>query len=146
MLFRSKATSIIKSKSLTGDEIGLQDALKKINAEWTETDLGQFILQLANEKPSHMVMPALHKSAIEVMQLFRQSGIPAETASPEELASRGAAFLRKKHLNPDIGITGANFLLADQGAVAITENEGNVMLAASRPRIHIVLEIGRAHV
>jgi L-lactate dehydrogenase complex protein LldF len=86
-----------------------------------------------------MVMPALHKSAIEVMQLFRQSGIPAETASPEELASRGAAFLRKKHLNPDIGITGANFLLADQGAVAITENEGNVMLAASRPRIHIVL-------
>jgi L-lactate dehydrogenase complex protein LldF len=136
---KAEAKTVVKSKSLTADEIGLGDALRSAGVEWTETDLGQFILQLANEEPSHMVMPALHKSPEEVRYLFNKAGIPSDSASAIELSLRAADHIRGKYLSPDVGITGANFLLADEGAVAITENEGNVMLAASRSKIHIVL-------
>jgi L-lactate dehydrogenase complex protein LldF len=134
-----QANGVVKSKSLTADEIGLGDALKQAGIDWTETDLGQFILQLAQEEPSHMVMPALHKSPEEVRYLFNKVGIQTDSAQAIELSLRAADHIREKYLRPDVGITGANFLLADEGAVAITENEGNVMLAASRAKIHIVL-------
>ncbi|MFZ9942657.1 MAG: LUD domain-containing protein [Bacteroidia bacterium] len=136
---KAQAKGVVKSKSLTADEIGLGDALKQAGIDWTETDLGQFILQLAEEEPSHMVMPALHKSPEEVRYLFNKVGIQTDSAQAIELSLRAADHIREKYLRPDVGITGANFLLADEGAVAITENEGNVMLAASRAKIHIVL-------
>jgi len=139
IILKSGATSIVKSKSLTSDEIELGKALKQSQKKWTETDLGQFILQLAGEEPSHMVMPALHKSAEEVQQLFQSNNINAISSEPEALSAQAAKTLKDKYLNPDIGITGANFLIADQGAIAITENEGNVILAASRPKIHIAI-------
>jgi len=135
IILKSGANSIVKSKSLTSDEIGLGKELQKGNKTWTETDLGQYILQLSGEEPSHMVMPALHKSAEDVHQVFNEM----TTSEPEALSAFAAKILREKYLAPDIGITGANFLVADQGAVAITENEGNVMLAATRPKIHIVV-------
>lgn len=136
---KNGAKTAVKSKSLTADEIGLGSALTDAGVSWTETDLGQFILQLANEEPSHMVMPALHKSPEEVRYLFNKAGIQSDSARAIELSLRAADHIRGKYLTPDVGITGANFLLADEGAVAITENEGNVMLAASRAKIHIVL-------
>ena len=136
---KAQAKVVVKSKSLTADEIGLGQALQTAGVSWTETDLGQFILQLAQEEPSHMVMPALHKSPEEVRYLFNKVGIQTNSAQAIELSLRAADHIREKYLTPDVGITGANFLLADEGAVAITENEGNVMLAASRSKIHIVL-------
>ncbi|MFM7901763.1 MAG: LUD domain-containing protein, partial [Bacteroidota bacterium] len=136
---KAQAKVVVKSKSLTADEIGLGHAMQTAGVSWTETDLGQFILQLAKEEPSHMVMPALHKSPEEVRYLFNKVGIQTNSAQAIELSLRAADHIREKYLAPDIGITGANFLLADEGAVAITENEGNVMLAASRSKIHIVL-------
>lgn len=139
IVLRNNAQSIIKSKSLTTDEIDLNKAFNQINKKWTETDLGQYILQLAGEEPSHMVMPALHKSADEVLALFNKQGAALGSSDPGVLSAYGAKTLRSKHLKPDIGITGGNFIIADQGAIAITENEGNVMLAASRPKIHIVV-------
>ncbi len=135
IILKSNATSIVKSKSLTSDEIDLNKTLKQAGKFWTETDLGMYILQLAGEDPSHMVMPALHKDAGEVKELLG-ADVKAE---PETLSAFAAQALREKYLRPDIGITGANFILAEQGAVAVTENEGNVMLAASRPKIHIVV-------
>jgi L-lactate dehydrogenase complex protein LldF len=135
IILKSGASSIVKSKSLTTDEIDLAKTLQQAGKAFTETDLGMYILQLAGEEPSHMVMPALHKDAGEVKQLL---GADVE-ASAESLSAYAAKTIHGKHLNPDVGITGANFILADEGAVAITENEGNVMLAASRPKIHIVV-------
>lgn len=136
---KAQAKGVVKAKSLTADEIGLGQALQQAGIDWTETDLGQFILQLAKEEPSHMVMPALHKSPEEVRYLFNKVGIQTDSAQAIELSLRAADHIREKYLRPDVGITGANFLLADEGAIAITENEGNVMLAASRSKIHIVL-------
>lgn len=136
---KAQAKVVVKSKSLTADEIGLGQAMQTAGVSWTETDLGQFILQLAKEEPSHMVMPALHKSPEEVRYLFNKVGIKTNSAQAIELSLRAADHIREKYLAPDVGITGANFLLADEGAIAITENEGNVMLAASRSKIHIVL-------
>lgn len=132
---KSGARSVVKSKSLTTDEIELGQALKNSGKSWTETDLGEYILQLAGEEPSHMVMPALHKDAAEVAQLFGTD----DGRDPAKLSAHAAAIIRQQYKKPDIGITGANFILADIGAVAVTENEGNVMLAASRPSIHIVI-------
>ncbi|MBL0340662.1 MAG: lactate utilization protein [Bacteroidetes bacterium] len=136
---KSGESKIVKSKTLTAEEIHLDEALLAGNIQWTETDLGQFILQLAGEKPSHMVMPAIHKSKEDIQQLFQEKlGVKVQNDA-EALAAEAAKVVRSKYVKPGIGITGANFLVADQGIVAITENEGNVMLAAARPRIHIVI-------
>jgi L-lactate dehydrogenase complex protein LldF len=139
IILKSGSKTIVKSKSLTTDEIGLDAVLKQSQINFVETDLGMYILQMAGEKASHMVLPALHKSAEEVhVQFSSQEGrhLPAH---PEELSKHAASKLREHYVRPDVGITGANFLIADQGAVAVTENEGNVMLAAARPKIHIVV-------
>lgn len=136
---RSGATSIVKSKTLTAEEIHLDEALKTNHRSWVETDLGQFILQLAGEKPSHMVMPAVHKTKNEVVKLFKQHIGTPESPSTEELAAKASVEIREAYTIANIGITGANFLIADQGAIAITENEGNVLLAAAKPKIHIVI-------
>ena len=136
---RSGASSIIKSKTLTAEEIHLDEALKNMGKSWTESDLGQFILQLADEKPSHMVMPALHKSKEEVHELFNKHLGNSDNSDAAALSAKAAAEIREAYKIATIGITGANFLIADQGAIAITENEGNAMLAASKPRIHIAI-------
>ncbi len=136
---KSGATSIVKSKTLTAEEIHLDEALKTNHRPWVESDLGQYILQLAGEKPSHMVMPAVHKKKEEVRKLFAQHIGTSPIANTEELVAKAAIEIREAYTIAKIGITGANFLIADQGAVAITENEGNVMLAAAKPKIHIVI-------
>lgn len=136
---KSGYTSVVKSKTLTSGEIELDEAFTANGITWTETDLGQLILQLSGEKPMHMVMPAIHKDKGDVQQLFQEKlGIKANEDT-EELAGYAAKVLRSKYLEAGIGITGANFVIADPGAIAITENEGNVMLAASRPKIHIAV-------
>jgi len=136
---RSANKNIVKAKTLTSEEIGLDEEFASHSQEWTETDLGQMILQLSGEKPMHMVMPAIHKDKKEVQQLFNDKLGSKVEDDTEALVSYASKVLRTKYMNSGIGITGANFIVADPGAIAFTENEGNVLLAASRTRIHIVI-------
>jgi L-lactate dehydrogenase complex protein LldF len=133
------ARLIVKSKSMTTEEVDLNERLEHHGLESVETDLGEYILQLAHEKPYHIVAPALHKTRYDVAELFtRELHVPNETAIEKQtmLARR---VLREKFLAADIGISGANFLVADSGAIVIVENEGNARLTTTAPRIHIAV-------
>ena len=137
---RRGARRVIKSKSMVSEEIHLATALEAAGMETVETDLGEYIVQLRNEPPYHIVTPAMHLRRTQIAALFREKlGTPPEADSAEELAGAARRTLREKFLHADIGITGANFLIADAGLVAITENEGNARLTASLPPVHVVL-------
>jgi L-lactate dehydrogenase complex protein LldF len=130
---------IVKSKSMTTEEVDLNERLQHHGLESVESDLGEYILQLAHEKPYHIVAPALHKTRYDVADIFtKELGVARETV-PEKLTAIARGVLREKFLNADIGITGANFLIADSGAVVIIENEGNARLTTSVPKIHIAV-------
>src|SRR5579885_1398281 len=133
------ARLIVKSKSMTSEEIDLNERLAHHGLEAVETDLGEYIIQLAHERPYHIVAPALHKTRYEVADLFAQKlGVERETVVEKQtLIAR--ATLREKFLAADIGITGANFVIAESGAVVIVENEGNARLSSSAPRVHIAI-------
>ncbi len=134
-----KARMVVKSKSMATEEIHLNEHLEKNGIEVLETDLGEYIVQLAGEKPFHIVTPAMHKSKEEVAQLFHEKlGTPPDL-TPQELAAVARRELRNKYRKADIGITGGNFLIADTGSIAITENEGNARLCSTMPRIHIAV-------
>jgi L-lactate dehydrogenase complex protein LldF len=130
---------IVKSKSMTTEEIDLNERLEHHNLESVETDLGEYILQLAHQRPYHIVAPALHLTRYDVGDLFaRTLGVANETVV-ERQALIARAVLRQKFLAADIGISGANFLVADSGAVLLVENEGNARLTTSAPKIHIAV-------
>lgn len=135
----SKARSIIKSKAMTAEEIHLNDALEKAGFEVVESDLGEFIVQLRHEPPYHIVFPAMHLTRGEISELFTRELGSAPTSSPEELTMIARRALRKKYLAADVGITGANFAIAETGMISITENEGNARLTAALPRVMISL-------
>ena len=133
------AKLLVKSKSMTTEEIDLNERLDHHGLEAVETDLGEYIIQLAGERPYHIVAPALHMTRYDVAEVFtRKLGIPEETV-PENQTMIARRVLREKFLAADIGITGANFLVADSGAVVVVENEGNARLTSSAPRIHIAI-------
>ena len=133
------ARLIVKSKSMLTEEIDLNERLEKHGLESVETDLGEYILQLAHERPYHLVAPALHKTRYDVAEIFSaRLGVPHETVIEKQTAT-ARAVLREKFLAADIGISGANFLVADSGAVVLVENEGNARLSTSAPRIHIAI-------
>jgi len=130
---------VVKSKSMITEELELNHALEKAGIESVETDLGEYIVQIANEKPYHIVTPAMHKSKEEVAELFSEKfGIP-QNSTPEQITSFVREKLKEKFITADAGITGANFLIADTGSVALTENEGNGVLTYSLPKIHIAV-------
>jgi L-lactate dehydrogenase complex protein LldF len=136
---RNDAKHIVKSKSMITEEIELNEALEKNGIESLETDLGEYIVQIAGEKPYHIVTPAMHKSKEDIAELFhKEFGTPKES-SPEDLTTFVREKLRKKFVTADIGITGGNFLIADSGAVCLTENEGNGLMSVSFPKIHIAI-------
>ncbi len=136
---RQQAKNVVKSKTMVTEEISLNEHLEKAGIESLETDLGEYIVQLAGEKPYHIVTPAMHKSKEQVAELFNEKfGLDA-TSTPQEITAYVRELLRKKFVNADIGITGANFLVADIGAVCLTENEGNAMMSMSFPKVHIVI-------
>ena len=133
------ARLIVKSKSMTTEEIELNERLEHHGLESVETDFGEYILQLAGEKPYHIVAPALHKTRYDVAEILtRRLQIEPETVI-EKQAAIARAVLRRKFLEADIGISGANFLVADSGAIVLVENEGNARLTTSAPRIHIAI-------
>jgi len=134
-----QARSVVKSKSMVSEEIELNEHLIKAGVEPVETDLGEYIVQLAGEKPYHIVTPAMHKSKEEVAALFNTKfGLDAKS-TPEQITAFVRELLREKFVNAEIGITGANFLVAENGAVCVTENEGNAMLSMAFPKVHIVI-------
>jgi L-lactate dehydrogenase complex protein LldF len=132
-------TSVVKSKSMATEEIHLNDVLEKNNIESVETDLGEYIQQLDGEAPYHIVTPAMHKSKEDVAKLFHEKlGTPINL-TPEELTMVARVTLREKYKKAQVGITGANFIIADTGSIAITENEGNARLSCAFPKTHIVV-------
>jgi len=130
---------IVKSKSMTTEEIDLNNVLEENGIDALETDLGEFIVQLAGEKPYHIVTPAMHKSKEDVAELFSQKFDWDKTLSPEEMTQKVREKIRSKFYQADAGITGANFLIADTGSIALTENEGNGILSMAMPKLHIII-------
>ena len=131
--------TLVKSKSMVTEEIHLNSYLEKNGIESIETDLGEYIQQLDGEAPYHIVTPAMHKSKEDVARLFADKlGVPGGL-SPEELTLVARQKLREKYVQAEIGVTGANFILPDIGAIAITENEGNGRLSCAWPKTHIVI-------
>jgi L-lactate dehydrogenase complex protein LldF len=131
--------SVIKSKSMTTEEIHLNDFLGKNGIESLESDLGEYIVQLLGQPPYHIVTPAMHLSKDHIAKLFHEHfGTPLD-ATAEQLTQKARELLREKYLKADIGITGGNFLIADTGSIALTENEGNARLCTTFPKIHIAV-------
>lgn len=134
------ARRIVKSKSMTTEECGLNPFLEKEGIQVTDTDLGERIVQLFGEPPSHIVTPAVHRSRQEIGELFYRLGLCEEgECDPTRLTWAARAALRELFLGADAGITGANFLVADSGTVVVVENEANSLLGTSLPDLHIVV-------
>jgi L-lactate dehydrogenase complex protein LldF len=121
------------------EEIHLNRFLEKHGIESVETDLGEYIQQLDNEAPYHIVTPAMHKSKEDVAKLFAQKLNVPEGLTPQQLTQVARQKLRSKYVEAEIGVTGANFLIADTGSVAVSENEGNARLTCAWPKTHIVI-------
>jgi L-lactate dehydrogenase complex protein LldF len=136
---KSNAKMVVKQKTMLSEELEVNHLLEKNHIEVWETDLGEFIVQLAGEKPYHILTPAMHKSKEDVAELFHEKFDMPEGSTPEEITMFVRAYLREKYQRADIGITGGNFLIADAGALVLTENEGNGLLSFAFPRIHIAL-------
>ena len=131
--------TVVKGKSMMTEEIALNKALAEKGIEAWETDLGEFIVQLAGETPSHIIAPAIHKNREEVGRLFSAKlGVPY-TTNPEELTMVARKVLREKFLGADMGITGGNMAVAETGTLALFENEGNIRLSTSLPRVHVAI-------
>ena len=131
--------TLVKSKSMVTEEIHLNAYLETIGIESVETDLGEYIQQLDGEAPYHIVTPAMHKSKEDVAKLFADKlGLPGGL-TPEELTLVARNILREKYTQAEVGVTGANFIIADIGAIAVTENEGNARLSCAFPKTHIVV-------
>lgn len=136
---KANAKTIIKSKSMVSEEIHLDDHLIAAGFEVVETDLGEYIIQINEDRPSHIVTPVLHKTKEDIAELFqRKLGIPY-TTNPEELTAAARKVLREKFRAADMGITGVNFAVAENGALCMVTNEGNGRFCASRPRVVVSL-------
>jgi iron-sulfur cluster protein len=134
------AKLIVKSKSITSEEIELNPALEKAGIEVAETDLAEFILQVSKEQPSHIVAPAIHRSREMISELFkRHFKTDRLLETGEELTEFARDILRQKFLSADIGISGANLIAADSGSVLLVESEGNIRLTTQLPAIHIAI-------
>ena len=140
---KAQARRITKGKSMISEEIALNSALEKAGFEMIETDLGEYIIQLAKEPPSHIIAPAVHKTREQVSDLFHQHhqkyGLTKRLSEIPELVDEARQVLRDKFLTADVGITGANFLIAETGSTVIVTNEGNGDLTNTLPRVHIVV-------
>jgi len=136
---RTGARMAVKSKSMATEEIHLNEALERAGITPVETDLGEYIIQLAHERPSHIIAPAIHKTKGQVADLFGREFKRRVEADPEVLTKIARDELREKFLQADLGITGANFAVADTGTVVLVTNEGNGRMVTSLPRVHVAV-------
>jgi L-lactate dehydrogenase complex protein LldF len=134
---RHEAKKVVKSKSMTTEEIEFNELCQENEIEVIESDLGELIVQLADEKPYHIVTPAMHKSKSEIGHLFQEKLGAPQTDDAEVLTMIAREHLRKTYVTSDIGVTGANFIIAREGALVLTENEGNGRLTMACPPIHV---------
>ncbi|HEX7296395.1 MAG TPA: lactate utilization protein B, partial [Pyrinomonadaceae bacterium] len=136
---QSGARTVVKSKSMTTEETHLNHALEAAGLQVVETDLGEYIIQLAHETPSHIIAPAIHKTKKQIAELFTDElGVPP-TDDIAELTQTARNTLRDRFAAADVGISGVNFGIAETGTILIVENEGNIRLTTSLPRIHIAV-------
>jgi L-lactate dehydrogenase complex protein LldF len=133
------AKEIVKAKSMVGEEIELNPALEAQGIHPYETDLGEFIIQLAGERPAHIVAPAMHLTRHDVSDLFATHIQSERTDVPERLTAIARQVLRERFARAEMGMSGANFLVADTGTVVLIENEGNIRLCTTAPRVHVVV-------
>ena len=131
--------TLVKSKSMVTEEIHLNAALEKNGIESIETDLGEYIQQLDGEAPYHIVTPAMHKSKEDVARLFAEKLGTSPLLTPQQLTLVARDILRKKYVEAEVGVTGANFIISNIGAIAVTENEGNARLSCAFPKTHIAV-------
>lgn len=137
---RENCRAAVKAKSMTSEEVHLNAALEDAGIHVRETDLGEYIVQLDGDRPSHIVAPILHKSLEDVRQVFQHGlGLDDVPESPEALTQLARSRLREEFLTADLGITGANFVIADSGTIILVENEGNIRLCTQVPRVHVAL-------
>jgi len=139
---RVDAKLVIKGKSMISEEIALNEALEGDGLDVVESDLGEYILQLAKEPPSHIIAPAIHKTKAQISELFynahKKLGYDKKLDTVPDLVNEARQVLRSRYLQADVGITGANFLVAETGSNIIVTNEGNGDLSCTLPRVHIV--------
>ncbi len=133
------AKKVVKSKSMVTEELELNEFLEKKGIQSIETDLGEYIVQEAGEKPYHIVTPAMHKSKEDIANLFHQKYGTPKDSSPEFLTQYVREKLRKEFVESTVGITGGNFLVADTGGVCVTENEGNGVMITALSKVHIAI-------
>jgi L-lactate dehydrogenase complex protein LldF len=133
------AKVVVKSKSMASEEIHLNDVLAADGIEVVETDLGEWIIQLAKETPSHIIVPAVHKTRGDIAELFRRVAGGDLSDLPQELCAFARGKLRAKFLEADLGISGVNFGVAETGSITIVTNEGNGRLVTSVPRTHVAV-------
>ena len=139
-LARSKGVKLaIKGKSMLSEEMGLNQRLADEGVEPVETDLGEFIIQLADETPFHIIAPAIHKTKDEVSTLFQEKLNAPWYDEPTDLTQEARRQLREKFLHADMGITGANFLVAETGTLVLVTNEGNGRMCTSMPKVHVAI-------
>ena len=131
--------TVVKSKSMASEEIHLNQALETAGITPYETDLGEWILQLANETPSHLVAPAIHKTLQQVQDLFREKVDPNAGSDPQELTSIARKKLRTEFLRAGMGISGVNFAVAETGTLCLVTNEGNGRLVTTLPKVHVAI-------
>ncbi len=139
-LARAKGVhTVIKGKSMVSEEMGLREQLARQQIEAVETDLGEYILQLAGQTPFHIVVPAFHMSKQEISELLHSKLGTPRYEEIEDLAGAARRELRSKFIQADMGITGANFVVAETGAVVLVTNEGNGRMCTSMPRTHVAI-------
>jgi L-lactate dehydrogenase complex protein LldF len=134
-----QATRLVKAKTMVSEEIGLGEFLQHHGIEALETDLGEFIVQIDHDHPSHIVRPIIHKDRREIARSFEREGLGAYNDDPETITRRARAFLRQKYLQADVGLTGANFVSVESGRLVIVTNEGNSRFCLAAPKCHIAL-------
>jgi L-lactate dehydrogenase complex protein LldF len=133
------ATKMVKAKTMVSEEIELTQFLEKYGMEALETDLGEFIVQIDHDHPSHIVKPIIHKNRREIATSFEKNGLGAYNDEPEVITRRARQFLRHKYLQADVGLTGANFVVAESGRLVLVTNEGNSRFCLAATKCHIAL-------
>ncbi len=136
---RAGAREVVKAKTMVSEEIELNHALEAAGIRGVETDMGEFIVQLAGERPAHIVAPAIHKTRRDVSDLFATHVHAERTEEPERLTAIARRALREMFQKAGVGLSGANFAVAETGTVVLIENEGNIRFCTTAPRVHVAL-------
>lgn len=134
-----KTKKVVKAKSMVTEEIHLNRAFEEKNIKSLETDLGEYIVQLAGEAPYHIITPAMHKSKEDIARLFNEKKGLDINSTPEQITDYVRGILRQEFTSAEMGVSGGNFLIADTGSIALTENEGNIVMSMSFPKVHIAI-------